>query len=270
MSELPLLIEPEDLESRLEDPRLLVVDLCKPETYVNGHIPGAVHIDYSQIVSGRPPAAGLLPGQEVVARLLSGIGLTAERHVVAYDDEGGGRAARLLWTLEAYGHHHYSLLDGGLHAWANEGHPLTTDPVLPEPSDYSPRYEGAVVADRDYILAHLNDPTVRLLDTRSDGEYAGTDVRAARAGHIPGAVNLNWTDCMDTGRNLRLKPRAELERMLAQRGLSPEQEVIAYCQTHHRSAHTWFVLRYLGYGKAKGYPGAWSDWGNQADTPIES
>ena len=269
MNDLPLLIEPEALEQLLDDPRILVVDLSKPETYVNGHVPGAVHLDYAQIVTAAPPVAGLLPGPEAVGKVLSGLGLSADRHVVAYDDEGGGRAARLLWTLEAYGHRRYSLLNGGLHAWANEGHPLTTDPVLPAPSDYRLGYVGEVVADRDYILARLGRPEVRLLDTRTPGEYAGTDVRAAQAGHIPGAVNLNWTDCMDPSRNLRLKPRAELEALLAQRGLSAEQEVIVYCQTHHRSAHTWFVLKYLGYARAKGYPGAWSDWGNRTDTPVE-
>lgn len=266
----PLLIEAEELESRLGDPALLVVDLCKPEVYVNGHIPGAVHLDYAQIISADPPRGGLLPGPEPLTALFSDIGVDAKRHVVAYDDEGGGRAARLLWTLAAYGHTRYSLLNGGLHAWANEGHPLTTDPVMPEKAKFEPRFQDDVVADRSYILGHLNDSGVKLLDTRTPGEYMGTDVRAARGGHIPGAINLNWTDCMDQGRNLRLKPREQLEGMLAERGITPSDTVITYCQTHHRSAHTWFVLKYLGYERARGYPGAWSDWGNQPDTPVES
>lgn len=270
MSDYPLLIQPDALEARLHDPDLLVVDLSKAETYAAGHIPGAVHLDYGRIVVSRPPVGGLLPSAEAFGAVLSALGVTARTHVVACDDEGGGRAARLLWTLEAYGHRRYSLLDGGLLAWAREGHPLSTEAPQPAPSDYRPGYEGGPVADREYILARLGDPRLRLLDTRTPGEYRGTDRRAARGGHIPGAVNLNWTDCMDPQRHLRLRPRAELEGLLAERGIAPGHEVITYCQTHHRSAHTWFVLRHLGYEDAKGYPGAWSDWGNRTDTPVET
>jgi len=107
---LPLVVGPEALEPRLGDPGLLIVDLCiKPETYLAGHVPGAVHLDYGRIVAMRRPVGGLLPEPAQLSAVLSG-------HVVAYDDEGGGRAARLLWTLAVLGHERMSLLDGGLHA----------------------------------------------------------------------------------------------------------------------------------------------------------
>lgn len=270
-SPLPLLLEPEALEPLLGDPTLLLVDLSRGEIHAQYHLPGAIHLDYSRIVRTAPPVGGLLPDAAQLSEALSAIGLMPERHVVAYDDEGGGKACRLLWTLEALGHRRYSLLNGGLHAWANEGHPLTREPARPARSTYQARLvnAGTVVADTAYILVHLADDSHALLDARSAAEYHGLKRYSARGGHIPGAVNLDWTETMDQGRNLRLKPAAELRRQLEGLGITPDKEVVAYCQTHHRSAHTWFMLHWLGY-RAKGYAGSWSDWGNREDTPIEN
>ena len=115
----------------------------------------------------------------------------------------------------------------------------------------------------------VGDPDVVFLDTRTPEEYRGINVRALRGGHIPGAVNFNWLDAIDQARNLRLKPAEDLRRLLEAAGAGPDKEVIAYCQTHHRSSHTYVVLKSLGYPRIKGYPGAWSEWGNLADTPVE-
>ncbi|MDD3517629.1 MAG: sulfurtransferase [Chromatiales bacterium] len=265
----PLIVDPADLESRLHEPDLLIVDLCKPEIYAQLHVPGAVHVNYPEIVAMRPPVMGLLPPAEQVHALCGRLGIGPDTHVVAYDDEGGGRAGRLLWTLAAWGHTRLSLLDGCLHAWANEGHLLDRAPAGATPTDFTPRFVEDEIADRTWILAHLDDPGVCLLDTRSAGEYAGTDKRAERAGHIPGAVHFEWTRAMDTARNLRLRPRDALLEELATLGVTPEREVVVYCHSHHRSAHTWVMLKHLGFRRVRGYPGSWSDWGNAPDTPIE-
>ncbi|AOU97568.1 thiosulfate sulfurtransferase [Acidihalobacter yilgarnensis] len=265
----PLVIEPAELESGLGDPDLIVIDLCKVEIYQAGHIQGAIHLEYSDIVEAHPPISGLLPDEAHMSALLSAIGFADGKHIVAYDDEGGGKAARLLWTLAAYGLEGHSMLNGGLHAWANEGHPLEATPVKPVPTQYQAHYHGGVVADRDYIAARLGDEQVLILDTRTQPEYHGHDVRAARGGRIPGALHFEWTRAMDRSRNLRIREEDELRRELEALGVTPDKEIICYCQTHHRSAHTWALLRHLGYTKVKGYPGAWSDWGNASHLPLE-
>jgi thiosulfate/3-mercaptopyruvate sulfurtransferase len=267
---LPLLVEADVLQTHLGEKKLLIVDLGKADLYARGHIPGAVFLDYNRIIRTEKPLGGLLPDEEQLSEVLSELGLTPQTHVVAYDDEGGGKAARLLWTLEVLGHRHYSLLNGGLHAWANEGHPLNQEQEQHAPSHYQARLceECEAVTDREFILDHLEDPKVALLDARSPAEYSGEKVHAARGGHIPGAVNIEWTEMMDQGHNQRLKAIAELRNLLEDKGITPDKTVVAYCQTHHRSAHTWFVLKYLDY-TARGYVGSWSDWGNQPDTPIE-
>ncbi|MDX1434263.1 MAG: sulfurtransferase [Gammaproteobacteria bacterium] len=268
--DLPHIVEPEGLVPLLGSPGLVVVDVSKPESYAAGHLPGAVHLDYARLVRKRDKAGGLLPDEAQIAAVLSALGITPDDHVVAYDDEGGGRASRLIWRLHMIGHAATTLLGGGTPAWTADGHALETRTVQPAPSDYPVVIGAAAGADKDYILARLGRADVVLLDTRSPEEYRGSDVRAARGGHIPGAVNFNWTLAMDADRQQRVRPRAELEAMFAKLGVTRDKEVIAYCQTHHRSSHTYVVLRFLGYDDAKGYAGAWSEWGNDPDTPIET
>ena len=271
MSDLPLLIEPKHLVEHLTDNDLLIVDLRSAEDCRQGHVPGAVNLEYPAIVYAEPPVGGLLPPLAQLSAVLSQIGLTAQHHVVAYDDEANGRASRLLWTLDALGHAHLSLLNGGWIAWTQEGHPVQIEVLNPKPSDYQAQLANpTAVADKAYIQSRLQQPDFLPLDSRTPAEYQGLDVRAARGGHIPGAVNLNWLEMIDHDRDLRFKPDAELRAILQTAGVSADKEVVAYCQTHHRSSHTYMVLKHLGYERIRGYHGAWSEWGNATDTPIET
>ena len=266
---LPLLIEPAEFAPHLGRSEVVIVDLNQPGIYARAHIPGAVSLDYGRIIAPHPPAAALLPSAEQLAEVFGSIGLTPNHHIVAYDDEGNGRAARFLWTLDAIGHRGTSLVNGGLRAWLADRQPTESGMRPIAPSRYPVHIVGDVIADKESLLAHLDDPSIALVDTRTPEEYAGTNKRAMRAGHIPGAVNFNWTDAMDPTRHLRLKDTTELKKALAGLGVTPDKEVITYCQTHHRSAHTYMVLRILGYSRVRSYPGSWSEWGNLPDTPIE-
>ncbi|MDA8383349.1 MAG: sulfurtransferase [Betaproteobacteria bacterium] len=270
MPPLPLIVEPDELEAHLSDPDLLIVDLCKPDLYPRAHVPGAIHLDYRRLVERRGHAGGLLPDAAALSEILSGLGITPQRHVCAYDDEGGGRASRLLWTLDVVGHEKFSLLNGGLLAWYNEGHPVESQPHAAEPASYPVAAIRRGLADCQYVLSHFADPHVRILDARSRNEYLGLTRFSARNGHIPGAVNLEWTFAMDPAQHLRLKPFPLLRQILEASGITPDKEVIVHCQTHHRSAHTYIMLKALGYPQIRGYAGSWSEWGNREDTPIET
>ncbi|MCC5857609.1 MAG: sulfurtransferase [Ectothiorhodospiraceae bacterium] len=271
LNDLPLLIEPDELEPLLGTPGLLILDLCDEEQYRRAHVPGAVHMEFSRLVRQDPPAMGLLPTEQALEALFSEVGLTPDTHIVAYDNTGGGRAGRLLWTLDVVGHPAYSMLNGGLPAWAEEGHPLERTVNRPRPGHYTVRMAPLPDsrADMAYVQHRLGAEDVCILDARSAAEYRGEDIRAARGGHIPGAVNLDWMQLRDPEAHGRLRPAGELMEMLERIGATPDKEIITHCQTHHRSSLTWVALRALGYQRVRGYDGSWSEWGNDAGVPVE-
>ena len=269
MTRPELIIEPDELETLLYDPSVVIVDLCKAKQYRKAHIPGAHFVNYADILRVEKPAMGLLPDEDRFSGLISDLGITADKQVIAYDDEGGGCASRLIWTLHVYGHYSASLLNGGLYSWANEGHALTGDIPESNASEYRLTNTGNHISDSTYIMQHLNNEHMILLDARSLAEYTGNKNYSRRGGHIPGARHFEWTDAMDRSRNLRLLPAELIQRKLDQLGITKEREIIVYCQTHHRSAFSYVMLRALGYDNVKAYPGSWSEWGNRDDTPVE-
>lgn len=265
---LPRLLEPAELEKHLNDEHLLIVDLCKEQLYQRVHIPGAIHVSPSQLMRGEAPAPGKLPDTERLNALFSRLGLTPDTHVVAYDDEGGGWAGRLIWVLDVIGHTRWSYLNGGIVAWQNEGHPLTSDvsaaPILVPVTVNLDRSQLVEVND---IVGQLGQKNFAVWDARSRAEYNGSRVLSQRGGHIPGAIHCEWVSLMDRTRNMRI--REDARAYLEQLGLSADKTIVTHCQSHHRSAFTYLVGRLLGYANIRGYHGSWSEWGNLPDTPIE-
>jgi len=264
---LDLIIEPDTLLTVLGNPALMIVDLCAPQNWQQLHIHGAVHINPSELVLGLPPAPGLLPPVEKLKAVLSRIGYSPDKHIVVYDDEGGGWAGRFIWTLDVIGHQNYSYLNGGLHAWYRENHPVDAEIIEVTPTQVEFVIDNSVIAELNTVRTALNNPNIKIWDARSAEEYAGIKSQALRAGHIPGAVNLDWLDTMDRNNNLRLLTLAQLQQMLQKIGINPGNEIITHCHTHHRSGLTYLIAKALGY-KVKGYAGSWAEWGNSPDTPI--
>jgi thiosulfate/3-mercaptopyruvate sulfurtransferase len=270
MSQKRYLIEADELEALCGNENIVIIDLCKAKQYAQAHIPGAYFLNYMDIVKIDKPVMGLLPDNEDFSALLSRLGITKKSLIVAYDDEGGGCAARFVWTLNVFGHETAVVLNGGLHSWANEGHELTNIvPDDPEPSVYRVSKTHRHTATRAFIQTHLDDDHVVLLDARSLAEYNGEKKLAEKAGHIPGAIRYEWTESMNPNNNLRRLPAEVIQQRLDELSISKDKEVVCYCQSHHRSAYSWLVLKSLGYENVLGYPGSWSEWGNHPDTPVE-
>ena len=268
MPQLPLLIEPDDLAGHLGSEALLVIDLCSADNYRTHHIPGAVHIPPAELQRGDKPAVGKIPDRHRLEALFCAAGLGADKHVVVYDDEGGGWAGRLIWTLDVLGHPHYSYLNGGLQAWLASGLPVTTELPTSASGNFSADWNAGVIAEAEDVLAAIQDKGQVIWDARSAEEYRGDKVAAKRGGHIPGAINLDWLELMDHGDNLRLKDLDQLQARLDSLGIRKDKTVITHCQTHHRSGLSYLVMKILGYPDIKGYHGSWSEWGNRDDTPV--
>ena len=264
---LPLLVEPQTLSRELDNDRVLIIDICSDQNYRRFHLPGAVHIKPSELVSGIEPASGKLPSIDQLKHLFSRIGYNPNQHIVAYDDEGGGWAGRFIWTLDVVGHTSMSFLNGGLIAWAKAQLPLTTLIKKPKATEVNLQINREVIAEKEEVLASINDESVMVWDARSPEEYAGSRIISARGGHVPGAINLDWLELIDRERHLKLKE--DLDEVIAATGLAEAKTIITHCQTHHRSGLTYFVGKLLGLN-IKAYHGSWSEWGNDPDTPIEN
>lgn len=261
------LLSPTELAARLSED-LLIVQVTPRPVYDVAHLPGAVNVEPRELVSGVPPAIGRLPHRARLTALFRRIGYTHGAEVVTLDDEGGGWAGRFAWTLDVIGNNNWRYLDGGLHAWHAAGLPLSRETTTRQPTDVEVDIDPRPIAEAEDILAQLGDPGFLVWDCRSAEEFAGREVAAARAGHIPGAVNLDWLELMDRGRQLRLTE--DVEALLARHGITPDRDIVTHCQTHHRSGLTYMTARLLGFPRVRAYHGSWSEWGNRLDTPVET
>jgi thiosulfate/3-mercaptopyruvate sulfurtransferase len=265
-----LLTTPGELASMIDGPadrRPLVIDLRPPEQYTAGHVPTAIHLDLWGLSLTDTDPAPLKAFMWMIEHVLAVHGVNAETPVVVYDEQSGVRAARAFWFLEYFGHKSVRVLDGGFSAWTRAAMPVTRDAAPPPASQWLGTREADAIATWREVLAGTKRDDVVILDARSDGEYCGTTVRAARGGAVPGAVHLEWTRSL--GPDGCFKPAAELRAMFEGAGVTPDREVITYCQGGYRAAHSYLALRLLGYPRVRTYVGSWKEWGDRVDLPVE-
>ena len=262
------------LEQCLGQPGLVVVESDEDVLlYETGHIPGSVKVDWHTELND-PVVRDYLDGAGF-AELLSRKGISRDDTIVIYGDKNNWWAAYALWVFSLFGHEDVRLLDGGRDRWIAEGRPMTTDAPTITPTDYPvvERDDSTLRAYKEDVLAHLGNP---LIDVRSPEEYSGErtsapaypEEGALRAGHIPSAQSVPWAKAV--AEDGTFKSRAELEDVyLAGAGLTPGDEVVAYCRIGERSSHTWFVLKHLlGFENVRNYDGSWTEWGSAVRVPI--
>jgi thiosulfate/3-mercaptopyruvate sulfurtransferase len=245
----------------------LVLDVRAAEVFAAGHLPGAVHLDlwgFSLIDTDPAPLAAFL---WMVEHVLALRGVSDDRPVIVYGDSSDVRAARVFWFLDYFGHPDVRFLDGGAAAWRDAGLPLTTDAAAPVSTTWHGRPVRERLATWRDVADRIGQPGVVMLDTRTGEEFCGTLVRAARGGCIPGAVHVEWT--ANVAPDGRFKPAADLRAIYEDAGVTPDKEVVSYCQGAYRAANSYVALRSIGYPRVRNYLGSWKEWSDRGELPVQ-
>jgi thiosulfate/3-mercaptopyruvate sulfurtransferase len=241
--------------------------------YAAEHIPGAVFFDIDEIKDEAAPLPHMLPSPEKFASRVRKLGLGDGSRIVIYDRHGMRSAPRVWWTFRIMGHRDVAVLDGGLPKWKAEGRPLDDRPVYPEERHFSARFDRTKVRDKTQVLKNLETSREQVVDARALGRFDGSAPEiwpGRRAGHIPGSLNLPFTELLDPDDGT-LRPEPELRRRFAEAGIDLGKPVTTSCGSGITACVLALGLAVVGHRDVAVYDGSWAEWGlPDADTPVET
>jgi len=261
------LIGVDALKRGLDNPRLRILDTRREDEYMAAHIAGALHVDIGQWIQNSRREGGL-DDADFWSDLLGSLGISRDSPVVIYDDSVPS-AARVWWILRYLGMDDVRLLDGSWRQWGRKFYPIESKSPRMVRALFQPAFQQQLRMTREALkkaLGSRSDGLV-LVDARSRGEYRGRDATSSRAGHIPGAVHLEWKEVLDEGNHFLSPDR--LRRQFGKLGVEPGATIVPYCQSGARSSVMTFALSLAGYPTVRHYYGGWLDWVAGEQTPVE-
>ena len=235
--------------------------------YAAGHIPGAVHFDIDAIADKTSPLPHMLPRPEDFGRMVGALGIGDGMRVVVYDGAGLFAAPRVWWTLRTFGARDVAILDGGAPKWRAEGRPWTDEPSRRRPAVFTAKLDHGAVADSDRVARVLAGGTGQVVDARPADRFRGEAAEprpGVRAGHIPGSLNVPFTQIVAEG---RLRSPAEIEAAFREAGVDLDRPVVTSCGSGVSAAILAVALESLDRPVKALYDGSWADWGS-SDRPL--
>ena len=273
-SQPDVLVSTDWVEQHKNDANLRLVEVdVDTSAYEQGHIVGAIAWNWQSQLCDDVRRDVLT--EEAFEKLMSDSGIGADTTVILYGDNNNWFACYAFWQMKLYGHRDPRIMNGGRKKWLAENRPLTKDaPKYPTTIYRAREADSSIRAFRDEVMQAIKESTFNLVDVRSPDEYTGKVIAppgmtetAQRGGHVPTAHNVPWA--LAVNEDGTFKDHDALLELYRSRGVTPFDHTIAYCRIGERSAHTWFVLKYLlGYPRVKNYDGSWTEWGNLVDAPI--
>ncbi len=278
---LPPVVSTDWLAARLGEPGLRVLDASwylpgsgrdVRAEYLEAHIPGAVYFDIDAASDLNSPLPHMLPAAADFAERMARLGLNDSDRLVVYDGSGVNLSApRAWWTFRTFGHEQVAVLDGGIGKWRREQRTLEQGSVQLPPGSFTARLDHAAVRDLAAVRSNILSRSEQLVDVRSRGRFEGVEAEprpGLRAGHVPGSINLPFTELVRSDGTLR--PPEELRRRLTEAGIDLSRPVIATCGSGTSACALILGLHSIGHKETAVYDGAWAEWGARADTPVET
>lgn len=248
------------LTEHLTDPAICLIDMRAADAYAEGHIPGAVHLELADITGPRDGVPGMLIPTTDFAERIAQAGVDDHHAIVIYDDNWGMAAARLLWALARFGLTNVAVLDGGWDRWEELEHPQTTEVMTPTRGNLTIDPNDEQLAEREWLLTESERKDLVIIDTRTPKEYED--------GHLPNAINWDWMNAVPMGAWEMMRDANELREEFAALGVTPDKEIVTYCRSGVRAAHTYVVLRALGFPRVRNYDGSWLEWSHYASAAL--
>src|SRR5213080_4471051 len=273
MSRDSVLVSADWAEKNLDTPGVVFVEVDEDTSaYDNGHIPGAVKLDWKKDL--QDPVRRDFVNKEQFEALLSGRGIGNDDTVILYGGNNNWFAAYAYWYFKLYGHRDVKLLDGGRKKWELDSRELTEDvQARPQTQYKAQEQDRSIRAFRDEVVDAIG--AKNLVDVRSPDEFSGKllapahlpQEQAQRGGHIPTAINVPWSKAANEDGTFRSDD--ELRQLYGGEGLDDGRDTIAYCRIGERSSHTWFALHeLLGQARVKNYDGSWTEYGSLVGVPV--
>jgi thiosulfate/3-mercaptopyruvate sulfurtransferase len=240
--------------------------------YAAAHIPGALYFDIDEVADKKNPLPHMLPSTVQFASQVKKMGIGDGMRIVVYDSEGLYSAARVWWMFRTMGHNDVAVLNGGLKKWKAESRAVTDEPAAARtPRHFTPRFNGALVRDRDDVKALIGDKRVQIVDARAANRWEGAvpePRKGLRSGRIPSSKNVPFQSLLNADGTL--KGAAQLKAMFDAAGVATDRPVVASCGSGVTAGVVAFALAQLGNPDAAVYDGSWTEWGGDASLPIET